>query len=105
MRQLFDNAIKYSPAGSTIGVGAAHVDGGVEISVANSGSWIPEHEQSRVLERFYRGERARLVPGTGMGLAIVRQIVEAHGGALTLASSTASGTVFTLSFPDAREVA
>ena len=57
----------------------------------NSDSTIPEHEQPRVVERFYRGERARRIPGTGMGLAIVRQIAQAHGGSLTVASSVELG--------------
>jgi signal transduction histidine kinase len=67
--------------------------------VRNSGSIIPEHEVARVAERYYRGERARNVPGTGMGLAIVQQIAQAHGGALTIASSPAAGSSFTISLP------
>lgn len=98
LRQLLDNAIKYSPATSSIEI-EAHGNGGVEITVRNSGSAIPEREQPRVAERFYRGAQARNVPGTGLGLAIVRQIAGAHQGTLTLASSVDSGTAFTLSLP------
>ena len=65
----------------------------------NYGPAIPEHEQARIFERFYRGEQARLVPGTGMGLAIVRQIAQAHGGTLTVSSTPSAGTEFTLSLP------
>ena len=98
LRQLLDNALKYSPSTSTIDVQAAS-NGAVEITVRNSGSAIPEREQPRVVERFYRGTQARHIPGTGMGLAIVQQIARAHGGMLTIASSPESGTAFTLSFP------
>jgi two-component system sensor histidine kinase KdpD len=98
LRQLLDNALKYSPPTSTIEL-SAESNGSIEITVRNSGSTIPAREQSRVAERFFRGARARSMPGTGMGLAIVRQIVHAHGGRLKLASSEDRGTSFTLSLP------
>jgi two-component system, OmpR family, sensor histidine kinase KdpD len=97
-RQLLDNAVKYSPPTSTIRI-AATGNGSIEISVRNSGSTIPEREQSRLFERFYRGTGAGHVPGTGMGLAIVQQIAQAHGGTLNVSSSSAEGTEFTMSFP------
>jgi two-component system sensor histidine kinase KdpD len=96
LRQMLDNAAKYSAPGSPIVVGASS-NGVVEISVHNAGSVIPAHEQLHVFERFYRGSHARHVPGTGMGLAIVQQIARAHGGQVTVSSSPAQGTVFTLS--------
>jgi two-component system sensor histidine kinase MprB len=77
----------------------AQSNGAVDLTVRNSGSTIPESERPRVVERFYRGTRARNIPGTGMGLAIVQQIAQAHGGALSLASSAEIGTAFTLSLP------
>ena len=98
LRQLLDNALKYSPPTSTIEI-QARGNGAVEITVRNTGSTIPEREQARVVERFYRGAQARNISGTGMGLAIVQQIARAHGGALTLASSPDAGTAFTLSLP------
>ncbi len=98
LRQLVDNAVKYSPHSSTIEVSAAS-NGSVEITVKNTGSTIPESERPRVVERFYRGARARNIPGTGMGLAIVQQIAQAHGGALSLVSSAEQGTAFTISLP------
>ncbi|HKB10532.1 MAG TPA: ATP-binding protein [Vicinamibacterales bacterium] len=100
LRQLLDNALKYSPPTSTIAL-HARSNGAVEISVANSGSSIPEAERSRVVERFYRGSRARNIPGTGMGLAIVEQIARSHGGSLSLTTSPETGTAFTLSLPRA----
>jgi signal transduction histidine kinase len=98
LRQLLDNAVKYSPPGSTIEVRAGG-NGTVNIGVRNSGPAIPEQEQRQIFERFYRGNEARRIPGTGMGLAIVRQIAEAHGGTLTVSSTPSSGTEFTLSLP------
>jgi two-component system sensor histidine kinase KdpD len=98
LRQLLDNAVKYSPPTSAIEI-AASVGDTVDLSVRNSGPPIPEREQLRLGERFYRGSQARLVPGTGMGLAIVRQIAEAHRGRLSVESSAERGTTFTISLP------
>jgi two-component system sensor histidine kinase KdpD len=98
LRQLLDNALKYSSPTSTIEL-AATGNGSVDISVRNSDSLIPEREQRRIFERFYRGALAGHVPGTGMGLAIVQQIAKAHGGALTVSSAPQTGTTFTLSLP------
>jgi two-component system, OmpR family, sensor histidine kinase KdpD len=98
LRQLLDNAVKYSPPASTIEIDAA---GGrtVEIVVRNSGPAIPERERDRVFERFYRGSQARRIPGTGIGLTIVQQIAQAHGGTVSMASSPERGTQVTISLP------
>jgi two-component system sensor histidine kinase KdpD len=98
LRQLVDNAVKYSTSGAAIDITAAS-NGSVDVAVHNSGSVIPGAEQPRVFERFFRGAAARQIPGTGMGLAIVRQIAEAHGGTLRVDSSPDHGTTFTLSLP------
>jgi two-component system sensor histidine kinase KdpD len=98
LRQLLDNALKYSPPTSTIEIDASG-NGTVEITVRNSDSAIPEREQARVVERFYRGTHASHIPGTGMGLAIVQQIARAHAGTLTMSSSPEAGTAMTLSLP------
>ena len=98
LRQLLDNALKYSPPAATIEI-QARGNGGVEVVVRNSGSTIPEREQTRIVERFYRGTQAHHIPGTGMGLAIVQQIARAHGGTLTISSAPETGTAFTLSLP------
>jgi two-component system sensor histidine kinase KdpD len=105
LRQLLDNAVKYSPSDSAITV-SAHGDGAiVTIGVANSGSTIPEQEQARIFERFHRGTQARQIAGTGMGLAIVQRIADAHGGSVAVSSVPESGTEFTLSFPRGDHVA
>jgi two-component system sensor histidine kinase KdpD len=98
LRQLLDNAVKYSPPGSAIEISAT---GGptVDISVRNAGPPIPERELARLFERFYRGAQARQLPGTGMGLAIVRQIVEAHAGTVRVHSAPGAGTEFVISLP------
>jgi two-component system sensor histidine kinase KdpD len=98
LRQLLDNALKYSPSTSTIEINAS-ANGTVDLAVRNSGSVIPESERPRVVERFYRGARARSIPGTGMGLAIVQQIAQAHGGTLSLSSVPETGTTFTIALP------
>jgi two-component system sensor histidine kinase KdpD len=98
LRQLLDNAVKYSSPGSSIAVNAS-ANGGIDLAVHNSGSPIPAAEQPRLFDRFFRGATARQIPGSGMGLAIVRRIAEAHGGALRVDSSAEKGTTFTLSLP------
>src|SRR5581483_5808875 len=98
LRQLVDNALKYSPPSSRIEVRAAD-HGAIDLTVRNSGSTIPQSEQPRVVERFFRGAHARNIPGTGMGLAIVQQIAHAHGGTLAISSSRDAGTAVPLSLP------
>jgi two-component system sensor histidine kinase MprB len=90
--------VKYSPAASTIRIGATG-NGSVEIVVHNDGPAIPEQEQARIFESFYRGTGARHIPGSGMGLAIVQQIARSHGGAVTVSSATGMGTEFRLRLP------
>jgi two-component system, OmpR family, sensor histidine kinase KdpD len=99
LRQLLDNAVKYSPPTSAIEIVGRAEPTGVWMAVQNSGPPIPEREQPRLFERFYRGAHARQVPGTGMGLAIVQQIAQAHGGTLTVTSSVAQGTEFRMWLP------
>ena len=98
LRQLLDNAVKYSPPNSTIEVSAG-ANGALTLTIRNSGSVIGENERARVFERFYRGTPARQIPGTGMGLTIVQRIAQAHGGHVSLVSSAADGTAFTISLP------
>ena len=85
LRNLLDNAVKYTPAGGRIDAGWRAVPGGVELWVEDSGPGIPAAERARVLGRFYRGpESAQSTQGSGLGLAIVQAIARRHGTALTL---------------------
>jgi signal transduction histidine kinase len=98
---LLSNAIKYSPGGGTIRI-AAHADGEqVTLLVSDKGIGIPEDEQQRVFERFYRVENeiTRQVAGVGLGLAVCRGIVEAHGGSIWVESEPGRGSTFYVSLP------
>jgi two-component system, OmpR family, sensor histidine kinase KdpD len=98
LKQLIDNAVKYSSAGSEIRVSAEETGGLVSISVADHGPGLTPLEQARVFDKFYRGEHGRTgVQGTGMGLAIAREIVEAHGGNVRVESNPGLGSRFTIS--------
>lgn len=99
LRNLLENASNYSPEGSTIDVLARRLaDGRIEISVADRGPGIPEHDLPRIFERFYRADRSRSRDpgGTGLGLSIVRHLVGLHGGTITAANRSGGGAVFTL---------
>jgi signal transduction histidine kinase len=93
---LLDNAIKYTPAGGTVAVRVARVADRAEISVADSGPGIPDAEKPRVSERFYRLERARGAPGSGLGLSLVAAVARLHGGALRLEDNRPHGLVAVL---------
>jgi K+-sensing histidine kinase KdpD len=100
LRQLLDNAVKYSPPGSPIVIGAAEKGASVVVTVTDCGPGIPQADLNRVFEKFYRGPRAReRVPGTGMGLAIAREIVRGHGGDLSVVSRTGQGSEFSFALP------
>jgi two-component system sensor histidine kinase KdpD len=104
LRQLLDNAVKYSAPSSPIAIRAAMVEGAVEIQVRNWGVPLSEEELARVFEKFYRGWSMRQpVLGTGMGLAIAREILLAHGGDIRAESSSERGTLFILRFPAGSE--
>jgi len=97
---LFDNAAKYSPAGTPIIIAAEPKDDGVLLSVSDQGSGIDQQEQSLIFERFYRGKlHTSRVAGTGMGLAISRAIVQAHGGDISVMSQPGRGSVFAVFLP------
>jgi two-component system OmpR family sensor kinase len=96
---LLDNALKFTRPGDTVEVRAFEGGTFVAIEVADTGPGIPEEEVSRVWEELYRGQGARGVPGSGLGLALVRAIVERHGGQVTLRSREGQGTVVTMRLP------
>jgi PAS domain S-box-containing protein len=98
---LIENAIKYSPRGGNVAVRGEVVGAGVAVSVSDSGIGIPEADQPLVLRRFFRASNAapENFPGVGLGLAIAREIVEAHGGTLSIRSRVNEGTTVTLALP------
>jgi signal transduction histidine kinase len=84
---LLDNAIKFSPAGSTVQVTASHAGGdgdGMAIAVRDHGPGIADADKPKVVQRFYRGDRSRATPGAGLGLALVAAVARLHGGRLEL---------------------
>jgi two-component system sensor histidine kinase KdpD len=97
---LLENAAKYSARDSDIRLSVESRDGEVIINVADHGSGIDSMEESLIFDKFYRGREHRLlVHGTGMGLAISKVIVEAHGGTLTVVSQPGAGSVFSIHLP------
>jgi signal transduction histidine kinase len=90
---LLDNAIKYSPEGGAICLGAAWHEGELEIVVSDNGAGIPPEDIPRVNERFFRVDRAhtRSVPGSGLGLALVTAVARQYGGELQISSSGVPG--------------
>ena len=98
---LISNAIRYTPAGSKIIVRIKTGEDGIQVDVINPGKPIPEEQLSRIFDRFYRADAARKhnSEGAGLGLAITRSIIEAHGGLLS-AKSTEYETIFSATFPN-----
>ncbi len=96
---LLSNALKYSPADSTVELGAAAAGGWVTISVADHGPGIPSEDLPHVFERFYRGQRTAARGGLGIGLYSVRLLVEAHGGTVRVEPGSRGGTTFHVALP------
>jgi len=101
VENLLDNALKYSPGRPTVCLSAEAATDGVEIRVRDAGAGIAEADRVRVFEAFQRGtgEINRRVGGVGIGLSLVRHIVEAHGGRIAYESRIGEGTTFTLHLP------
>jgi two-component system sensor histidine kinase KdpD len=100
LMQVLENARKYSPPDSPIEVEARSEDGGPVISVSDKGPGIPIDELDRVFEKFFRGRRTTTaVEGTGMGLAIAKGIIEAHGGKIRAANRPGGGAAIVMTLP------
>ena len=99
LRNLLDNALRYTPSGGRIDVQVHEQGTALTVSVADSGSGIPAEDLPHVFDRFYRadGSRARATGGSGLGLAIAKQLVEAHGGQVWAQSEPGKGSVFSFS--------
>ena len=98
---LLENAVRFTPSGGAVTVSAHRHNGSVEVHVADTGVGIPAEHLPRLFERFYRADpsRSREDGGTGIGLAIARSVVEAHGGHIRAKSELGKGSVFTFDLP------
>jgi two-component system OmpR family sensor kinase len=96
---LLDNACKFTQAGDTLEVRAFEDGATIVIEVADTGPGITEKDIPHVWKELYRGRDARSIPGSGLGLALVRAIIERHGGQTAVRSRAGQGTVFTLRLP------
>jgi len=101
LSNLVSNAIKYSPDGGTVEISGRVLPGEVVVTVSDRGVGIPVEEQTRVFERFFRGarERNQRTPGAGLGLYLVKSIVEAHGGRIWVESNPGEGAAFSFAIP------
>ncbi|CAL8896669.1 two-component sensor histidine kinase [Kocuria varians] len=101
VRNLIDNAVRYSPEDTRVGVGLRERGGMVQVTVTDQGPGISEAEQDRIFERFYRVDsaRSRQTGGTGLGLSIVKHVMAQHGGEVSVWSQPGRGSTFTLLLP------
>ena len=99
LANLVDNAVKYTPAGGKVSLAAETRDNRVLITVSDTGPGVPADEQEKIWQRLYRGDHSRSQRGLGLGLAMVKALVEAHGGRATVANQPAGGAVFTVDLP------
>jgi signal transduction histidine kinase len=101
LANLLDNAIKYTPRGGRVEIAARRDGADAVLSVADSGVGIPSDELPRIWERLYRGDKSRAERGLGLGLSLVKAIVEAHGGRVSVSSRPGHGSRFELCLPGA----
>jgi signal transduction histidine kinase len=102
---LLDNAVRFTPSGGRVTITASGRNGAVDVAVADTGPGIAPEHLPRLFERFYRVDsaRSRDEGGTGIGLAIARSVVEAHGGRIWAESEPGKGSTFTFELPVATE--
>jgi two-component system, OmpR family, sensor kinase len=96
---LLSNAIKYSPGGGLIKIGAAKEQADIAVTVADRGLGIPVQDFDRLFERYFRGSNVSGIIGTGVGLYLVKMVIELHGGRIVVESSEGKGSTFTVRLP------
>ena len=99
---LLDNALKYTPEGGAVTITASRADGRAVVRFRDNGAGIPAAERGRIWDRLYRGDKSRSQRGLGLGLSVVKAVVEAHGGAASVSSEPGQGSEFTVSLPAAK---
>ena len=101
---LLDNAVKYTPEGGEVKVEIREREGWAEVVVSDTGVGVPAEQLPLIFERFYRADKARRRGGVGLGLAIARQIIEAHDGRIEVRSEPGRGSTFVLGIPQSGPV-
>jgi two-component system sensor histidine kinase KdpD len=96
---LLDNALKYTPPGTPIGISVSQATGAIRIEVWDEGPGLPAGQEQAIFQRFARGERESAIPGVGLGLAISQAIVEAHGGRIWAENREGRGSRFIFTLP------
>jgi signal transduction histidine kinase len=104
LANLLDNALKYSPAGTTVMLRGRRALGNIELSVTDQGPGIPPEDQPRIWDRLYRGDKSRSQRGLGLGLSLVKAILQAHGGQATATNAPGGGAIVTLTLPGSTRV-
>ena len=99
LANLIDNAVKYTPEGGSISVACEQVDQSIEVYVKDNGFGITLEEQPRIWDRLYRGDKSRGQRGLGLGLSLVKAVLKAHGGQVTVRSDPGSGSEFIVRLP------
>ena len=99
LANLLENAAKYTPAGTPIDIAAQVLPGRVAVEVADRGPGIPAGEEAKLFDKFYRLQREAAQSGVGLGLAICKAIVAAHGGTISAANRAGGGAVFRFELP------
>jgi two-component system heavy metal sensor histidine kinase CusS len=97
---LLDNALRFTPKHGSIHIALSENDGQFELAVGDNGCGIAPEHLPRVFDRFYRADSSRGSDGAGLGLALVKSIVDLHGGSAKIESEIGRGTTVTLSFPN-----
>jgi heavy metal sensor kinase len=99
LSNLLDNALKFTPSGGSVMISVYGTDKAVRIIVRDTGTGIPAPELSHIFDRFYRGEKSRSEPGSGLGLSLAQAFVLAHRGTITVTSTPDEGSEFTITLP------
>ena len=98
---LINNSIKFTPQNGKMHIDLCRTDGGIEFKISDTGVGISDDDRSRIFERFYKADqsRTRSEGGSGLGLSIVKKIVDLHKGTIGVESKLGHGTTFTVSLP------